>query len=130
VSTISNRTFGPGLGVDGGAVSRTDGAVIALVSFASGPLPVIVPGTAFEEAVMLTFLSNNWLWIVFLGGMLLMHLGHRHGGAAGGHGAGCGGGHGDHSGAPQGDTDHRKHTDPGDDVNDVSGRSLVRPPVS
>lgn len=84
---------------------------------------------------MLTFLSNNWLWIVFLGGMLLMHRGHGHhagghGGAAVGHGAGWGGGHGDHSGAHQGDTEHQKHTDPADAANDGSGRSLVRPPIS
>ncbi len=38
---------------------------------------------------MLNFFTTNWFWILFLGGMLFMHLsrpGH------GGHG-GCGGGH-------------------------------------
>lgn len=39
---------------------------------------------------MLDFLARNWIWIVLVGGMLVMHLrGH------GGHGSGgCGGGHG------------------------------------
>ena len=39
---------------------------------------------------MLEFLSNNWVWILLIGGMLFMHLGH--GGRHGGHG-GCGGHH-------------------------------------
>ena len=52
---------------------------------------------------MLEFLSNNWLWILVIGGMLVMHLGHAGGHGAGqrGHG-GCGGGH-EHSG--------RQHSD-------------------
>ena len=40
---------------------------------------------------MLGFLSANWIWILLIGGMLVMHLGHgRHGN---GHGmaGGCGG---------------------------------------
>lgn len=41
---------------------------------------------------MLDFLSANWLWILLIGGMLYMHLGH---GGHGGHG-GCGG-HGGHA---------------------------------
>lgn len=33
---------------------------------------------------MLDFFTTNWFWILFLGGMLLMHLGHRgHGGHGG-----------------------------------------------
>lgn len=40
---------------------------------------------------MLAFLSTNWLWILLIGGMLFMHLGH------GGLGGGCGGGHADHT---------------------------------
>ena len=46
---------------------------------------------------MLEFLNNNWLWILLIGSMVLMHLGH--GGGHGGHGGhgGCGGGH-QHSG--------------------------------
>lgn len=84
---------------------------------------------------MLTFLSDNWLWIVFLGGMLLMHRGHGlhgggHGAAAGGYGAGCGGHHGDDSGAHQGDAGHSQHTEPAAIADDGVGRSLVRPPVS
>ena len=37
---------------------------------------------------MLEFLSSNWLWILLIGGMLFMHLGHGRG-----HGGqmGCGG---------------------------------------
>ena len=35
---------------------------------------------------MLEFLSSNWLWILLIGGMLFMHLGHGHGGHMG-----CGG---------------------------------------
>ena len=58
---------------------------------------------------MLDFLSNNWVWILLIGGMLFMHLGH--GGGHGGHGgeggsrsghAGCGAGH-QHSGHRQTD---------------------------
>ena len=41
---------------------------------------------------MITFLSANWLWIVLIGGMLFMHLGH------GGHGSGGGCGHAGHGG--------------------------------
>ena len=36
---------------------------------------------------MLEFLSSNWLWILLIGGMLFMHLGHSRG--HGGH-MGCG----------------------------------------
>lgn len=38
---------------------------------------------------MWDFLSANWLWILLIGGMVWMHLGH---GGHGGHG-GCGGHH-------------------------------------
>ena len=46
---------------------------------------------------MLEYLGNNWLWILLIGGMVFMHLGHgsghgAHGGGTKGH-AGCGGGH-------------------------------------
>lgn len=37
---------------------------------------------------MLEFLSGNWVWILLIGGMLFMHLGHGRG--HGGH-MGCGG---------------------------------------
>lgn len=37
---------------------------------------------------MLDFLSGNWMWILLVGGMLFMHLGHGHGHS--GH-MGCGG---------------------------------------
>ena len=39
---------------------------------------------------MVSFLTANWWWILFLGAMFFMHAGH------GGHG-GCGGGHGGHA---------------------------------
>lgn len=42
---------------------------------------------------MLDFLSANWVWILLVGGMLYMHLGHR--GGHGGHGGG--GGHDGHA---------------------------------
>lgn len=43
---------------------------------------------------MLSFLTANWFWILFLAGMLFMHSSHRgHGGHGGG--GGCGGGHAD-----------------------------------
>lgn len=45
---------------------------------------------------MLEFLSNNWVWILLIVGMAVMHLGH--GGHGRGH-AGHGGGH-QHSGHP------------------------------
>jgi len=38
---------------------------------------------------MLEFLSDNWVWILLVGAMLWMMVGH---GGHGGHG-GCGGGH-------------------------------------
>jgi hypothetical protein len=40
---------------------------------------------------MTAFLAANWIWIVLVGSMVFMHLGHRHAGH-GGHGGGCGGG--------------------------------------
>lgn len=43
---------------------------------------------------MINFLSANWIWILFAGLMITMHLGHGHGGHGGGHG-GCGS-HGAH----------------------------------
>lgn len=43
---------------------------------------------------MLEFLSSNWLWILLIGGMLLMHLGHGRG-----HGGHMGGGSHGHSGS-------------------------------
>ncbi len=56
---------------------------------------------------MTRFLASNWIWILLIGGMLFMHLGHRHGGhMGGGMGGGRGGGHAgheqehDHHGAP------------------------------
>ena len=45
---------------------------------------------------MVNFLASNWVWILFLGGMLVMHLGH---GGHGGHRGGCGGGHSTHDDA-------------------------------
>lgn len=39
---------------------------------------------------MLEFLSSNWVWILLIGGMLFMHLGHGHGRGHSGH-MGCGG---------------------------------------
>lgn len=45
---------------------------------------------------MWEFLSTNWVWLLFIGGMVVMHLGH--GGHGGGH-AGHGGGH-QHGGRP------------------------------
>ncbi len=56
---------------------------------------------------MSEFLSNNWVWILLLGGMLFMHLGH-----GGGHG-GCGGHQ--HSGTDhdQADDEDRSHQDHG-----------------
>ena len=46
---------------------------------------------------MTRFLEANWIWILLIGGMLAMHLRHRHGGHMGaGMGGGCGGSHGGH----------------------------------
>ena len=59
---------------------------------------------------MLEFLSNNWLWILLIGGMLAMHLGHR--GHAGGHGAGHGAGQAGHGGCGGGHQ-HAGHQQPG-----------------
>lgn len=71
---------------------------------------------------MIAFLSTNWIWILLIGAMLFMHLGHgghrSHGAAGGGKDSvgGCGGGHGGHGEHPgdaqAGSTDHaeRGHT--------------------
>ena len=48
---------------------------------------------------MLEFLSANWIWILLIGGMLFMHLGH------GGHGGGMGCGGHSHSGHREGHAD-------------------------
>ena len=58
---------------------------------------------------MWEFLSNNWLWILLIGGMLFMHLGHGAGHGAG-HG-GCGGGH-QHSAHQHSDTPRETEEDP------------------
>ncbi len=67
---------------------------------------------------MLEFVSSNWLWILLIGGMVFMHVGHsrRHGGhmAHGGH-RHPGGAHGhvdDLTGADRG-TDEHRHSRPG-----------------
>lgn len=57
---------------------------------------------------MLEFLSNNWVWILLIGGMLVLHLGH--GGGSGGHG-GCCSGH-EHSGHQHGETEEPSRKDP------------------
>jgi hypothetical protein len=41
------------------------------------------------------WLTQNWIWVALIGGMIAMHLfGHRGHGGHGGHRGGCGGGHG------------------------------------
>lgn len=41
---------------------------------------------------MVTFLANNWYWLLLVGAMVFMHAGHGgHGGGAGGHGDAAGG---------------------------------------
>ena len=65
--------------------------------------------------------GSNWIWILLIGGMLIMHVGHRHRGhAGGGMGGGCGGGQAghdsgqDHHGGGAGDShQHGGHPDPG-----------------
>ena len=48
---------------------------------------------------MLEYLSSNWLWILLIGGMVFMHLGHGGHGGHGGQGGGSGqAGHGGHGG--------------------------------
>lgn len=52
-----------------------------------------------REFTMLGYLSANWIWILLIGGMLVMHLGHgRHGHGHGGGGGGCGGHGASHDG--------------------------------
>ena len=51
---------------------------------------------------MLNFLGANWWWMLLLGAMFFMHLGH------GRHGGGCGAGHAGHSGqSEQGSSGHQ-----------------------
>ena len=66
---------------------------------------------------MLTFLATNWLWVVLIGAMAVMHLGHRtHG--AGGHGGGCGhAGVGQHHGGEHGDHELPAPGDEGPEAN-------------
>lgn len=71
---------------------------------------------------MLTFLSANWLWMLLIAGMLVMHLGHRnHDGGHGGCGGGGAGGGGEHTGHADAatphpeDAVHSRTTPPGDD---------------
>lgn len=67
---------------------------------------------------MLEFLSSNWVWLLLIGGMLFMHLGHGRG--HGGH-MGCGGHHhtrsghqpGDEHSAGDGPVDLHQHPSPG-----------------
>ncbi|QUW85554.1 hypothetical protein SMIR_41605 (plasmid) [Streptomyces mirabilis] len=62
---------------------------------------------------MTGFLTSNWIWILLIGAMLVMHLGHRHGGHGGGGGTGgCGGG-GGHVGHDARQDDHTGHGDRG-----------------
>ncbi len=61
---------------------------------------------------MTRFLEANWIWILLIGGMLAMHLRHRHGsqmnGHMGGHSrGGCGGGHS----SPDDGNDQEQHDD-------------------
>jgi hypothetical protein len=58
---------------------------------------------------MLSFLSSYGVWILLIGGMLLMHRGHG-GGHSGGHSGGCGAGHTSHtSGKQPATSDHADH---------------------
>jgi len=70
---------------------------------------------------MWNFISANWVWLLFAGGVVVMHLGHgRHGGGHGGHGGhGSQGGHGGHSGCGGGHT-------PTTSVDEVAGPELDR----
>jgi hypothetical protein len=67
---------------------------------------------------MLSFLSTYWLWILLIGGMLFMHLGHR-----GGCGAGQSAAHGDHGAAGHpgsvSHTDDTERSGPGIEGTDV-----------
>ncbi len=56
---------------------------------------------------MITFLANNWYWLLFIGAMVFMHAGH---GGHGGHGGGGGGG-GGHGGAAGGHCGGMTHQD-------------------
>ena len=60
---------------------------------------------------MWELLSNNWVWILVIGGMLVMHLGHR--GGHGGHGGRGGpGGRARHRGCGGHQHSGRQHSDP------------------
>lgn len=65
---------------------------------------------------MLEFLASNWLWIVLIGALVLMHRG----GGCGSHGGHAG--HGDHG-------DHRDRSTPGDAsaTPDVPGGRTAEP---
>lgn len=76
-----------------------------------------------KEAVMLTFLSSNWLWIVLVGAMAFMHLGH--GSHGGGRGGGCCGGHA--GSGQQRAADHAEHDDGAGGVSTANNGSGSRP---
>lgn len=67
---------------------------------------------------MLSFLTANWFWILFLAGMLFMHSSHR--GRGGGHG-GCGGGHADQHEPSQHELSRS---------DDATGSDAAPPPIS
>ncbi len=65
---------------------------------------------------MIRFLESNWIWILLIGGMLIMHAGHRHRGhAAGGMGGGQTGHDSgqDHYGGAGDSDQHGGHPEPG-----------------
>ena len=74
---------------------------------------------------MITFLTANWYWILFVGAFFFMHAGH------GGHGGGCGGGHGSQHG--HGNQEHNAdgaHGNPHEHVVDLQKSGPARTPAT
>ena len=70
----------------------------------------------------MTWLAENWIIVLLIGGMGAFHLfGHKHGGQGGGHGGGQGGGHG--GGHGKADKQHTAHDQSAEGADDTGAPS-------
>jgi len=69
-------------------------------------------GAATREEVveMADFLARNWVLVLAVGGMAVMHFGMHRGHGKSGHGGGCGGGRANEGHAPEASTRHGSDT--------------------
>lgn len=83
---------------------------------------------------MAEFLQQNWIGILFVVAMMVMHLGgHRHAGQSGGHGGhggGCGAGHPGHPRATTDGHEGHQHQQPAGRTHDNSRRGQDTVPMA